>query len=928
MRLVLIDSRIYDIANITNSFTTDVEYLIFEWFGGISAIQQKITKSYDTVAIIQYNYAYNAAIYQLVYDTSFATVENLATVDPSLNSWNQYVDFLIWLKNERGANYIDLMACGLWASADWRYMIETVRATYGIYIRASIDVTGEGGNFILESDNFDTIGVYFTENILQYKYNFYPYFNAGYIVGYTNYTPYTLPPNNLAKMSNRYAALLGNYPSATYSNVVSVVTNNQASAILRGDGSVVVMGNPVHGGSMPSGIVTQSQLVNVTKIVSSNNCFAALKSDGSVISWGSVNQWTNADINNYVDATLITVNSIRSQLTNVVDLTANAYDTFAALTSAGAVVTWGFKSNGADKGTAATFLSSGVKKVYAGVDNFVAIKTDGTGVNWGGYSNGGPYLSTTYFTNSTPIVDVFINPYNFYHLYIRQNGTTYDVIPSNFTSAAYYTLPVGTKILKKCAVWFGSNYYYFLVLDNSTVVRIQTTGNATATVTTYSNATDVTVNGQNGAGAYGLLQNGNLTVNGTSSYGGVITDTTYGLKSGVSVTDGKIVRLVSSYQSIGAIKSDNTFVWIGLVNIPYVTNYNSSTFPTNAAQTTLYNATRSNIANVYPCYDGYMISDNSGNFAMLGTRGYGTPYFNYSSTNYGVKDANTNVFFELAPEGWFAFEIPYLPTVTPATITASTKSTVSYYVSNPDLMGYLGRKYTLYNGATLVDTFYPTQDTNTYTFSNVILVAGVYTLTIKDETSTSYTVTSFQLTSENVYPCFLEGSKILCLDPDTYRDEYIAVEKLRPGDLVATAESGYRRIHSIGYKTICNPKTDPNPSGRLYKFSPKSIKEIFETLYITGEHCTLHREIPEYKRAQITEHMGDVYITEEFYRVPARFDDRAEEYDGADDPATIWHFALEHENVTHNYGVWANGLLVESCAIESLLEKSGMKLLE
>ena len=176
-----------------------------------------------------------------------------------------------------------------------------------------------------------------------------------------------------------------------------------------------------------------------------------------------------------------------------------------------------------------------------------------------------------------------------------------------------------------------------------------------------------------------------------------------------------------------------------------------------------------------------------------------------------------------------------------------------------------------------------------------------------------------------LYPCFLEGSKILRFNPDTYQDEYIAVERLRPGDLVVTAESGYKSIHSIGYKTIVNPRTDPNPSNRLYKFS---CKEMFEPLYITGEHCTLHREISTDKLAQITEHMGDVYITEEFYRIPAFLDDRATPYDGKDEPATIWHFALEHENVAHNYGVFANGLLVESCAIESLMDKSGMRLLE
>ena len=178
------------------------------------------------------------------------------------------------------------------------------------------------------------------------------------------------------------------------------------------------------------------------------------------------------------------------------------------------------------------------------------------------------------------------------------------------------------------------------------------------------------------------------------------------------------------------------------------------------------------------------------------------------------------------------------------------------------------------------------------------------------------------------YPCFLEGSKILRFSPDTYQDEYVPVESLRKGDLIATAESGYQPIHSIGYKTIPLPKSDPNPSNRLYKFSKKTCPTIFEPLYITGEHCTLHRNIPKEKRDLITEHMGDVYITEEYYRMPAFLDDRGESYDGEDIPATIWHFALEHENVAHNYGVFANGLLVESCAIESLMEKSGMRLLE
>ena len=194
MRLVLVDNRVQDHKGIIDSLTEDTEYLNFEFQCDIESIKDKITKTYESVAIIQHNYDYE--VYRLVIDFSNSILDDLETVDPALNSWQEYIDFLLWLKNERGTNYIDLLACNLWANPNWRYMIETVRSVYDIYIRASVDITGEDGDFILESDNFDTIGVYFTENILNYKYNFY-YFPFSGAPGYNNYLPYTLPSNNL-----------------------------------------------------------------------------------------------------------------------------------------------------------------------------------------------------------------------------------------------------------------------------------------------------------------------------------------------------------------------------------------------------------------------------------------------------------------------------------------------------------------------------------------------------------------------------------------------------------------------------------------------------------------------------------------------------------------------------------------------------------
>ena len=42
---------------------------------------------------------------------------------------------------------------------------------------------------------------------------------------------------------------------------------------------------------------------------------------------------------------------------------------------------------------------------------------------------------------------------------------------------------------------------------------------------------------------------------------------------------------------------------------------------------------------------------------------------------------------------------------------------------------------------------------------------------------------------------------------------------------------------------------------------------------------------------------------------------------------TIYHLALENENYYTNYGIYANGLLVESCSKRYLFELSNMELM-
>jgi hypothetical protein len=172
------------------------------------------------------------------------------------------------------------------------------------------------------------------------------------------------------------------------------------------------------------------------------------------------------------------------------------------------------------------------------------------------------------------------------------------------------------------------------------------------------------------------------------------------------------------------------------------------------------------------------------------------------------------------------------------------------------------------------------------------------------------------------YPCFLEGTKIL-----TLKGEYVPVETLRRGDLVKTSTSGYKAVSLIGRAVLNRPASDPEAKNRLFRYTQHTCPELFEDLCVTGEHCALVNHLSAEKLAEVKEHMGDIYVTEGDYRIPACLDERAMPY-SSDAPATIWHFALEHPDIYSNYGVFANGLLVESASQQYLEDLSNMKMVE
>ena len=166
--------------------------------------------------------------------------------------------------------------------------------------------------------------------------------------------------------------------------------------------------------------------------------------------------------------------------------------------------------------------------------------------------------------------------------------------------------------------------------------------------------------------------------------------------------------------------------------------------------------------------------------------------------------------------------------------------------------------------------------------------------------------------------CFKEGSKILT------DNGYKPIETLRKGDLIKTLKHGFVPINMIGKRDIYNPAEKERIKDQLYKCSHEQYSELTEDLVITGCHSILvDNFISEEQKERVIEVNGNTYVTDNKYRLPACVDEKASIYEVKGN-FTIYHIALDNDDYYMNYGVYANGLLVETCSKRYLKELSNM----
>jgi hypothetical protein len=208
-----------------------------------------------------------------------------------------------------------------------------------------------------------------------------------------------------------------------------------------------------------------------------------------------------------------------------------------------------------------------------------------------------------------------------------------------------------------------------------------------------------------------------------------------------------------------------------------------------------------------------------------------------------------------------------------------------------------------------------------YNFNNLNYgTTYIFSVTATNSLGTSSPGNSLPV-KNNYYPCFLIGSKILT------DKGYLPIEELRKGHFVKTLKHGFLQVVLIGKSPIYNSGDKERIKNRLYNLSTNKYKELTEDLILTGFHSLLVDILTKEQEEATLANYGEFKITDDKVRLETYLDLKAEPYN-KEGTFTIYHLALENEDYYGNYGIYANGLLVETCSKRFLKEFSRMEFID
>jgi hypothetical protein len=202
------------------------------------------------------------------------------------------------------------------------------------------------------------------------------------------------------------------------------------------------------------------------------------------------------------------------------------------------------------------------------------------------------------------------------------------------------------------------------------------------------------------------------------------------------------------------------------------------------------------------------------------------------------------------------------------------------------------------------------------------IVPGEYDILVYQDIINSDAVVFSSLQIDGgVVVCFKDDTKIRCLVDNEERD--VEIKNMKIGTLVKTLCDGYLPVKIIGKSTIDNLGDNSRIKDRMYILSKEKYPELEEDLYLTGCHSILVDDLSDKEKNKIIEDYRKLYITDGKYRLPVYIDERSEPYNYKN-KFEIYHLALFGKNKYVNHGIYAHGLLVETCFEERIKSKMNL----
>ena len=158
--------------------------------------------------------------------------------------------------------------------------------------------------------------------------------------------------------------------------------------------------------------------------------------------------------------------------------------------------------------------------------------------------------------------------------------------------------------------------------------------------------------------------------------------------------------------------------------------------------------------------------------------------------------------------------------------------------------------------------------------------------------------------------CYEKNTLILVLENDT--EVYKKISELKVGDIVKTYKHGYKKIKLI--------KSFNYNTHNITRFKRCMYRMKDHNVIVTGKHGLLVDELTEEEIKNIKKCGTSVRYIDDKQVLPACASDKFEKITDIFE-FELWHFVLENDDESKNYGVYiTDGILSESCSEKAFLD--------